>query len=352
MTSAFSAPPCITGYYEYEIDASANEHPFTIFAKQYTNCDFIINKNVPDIIVSQNTNFVDEYDKSFRPIEFTISIGTFILKVNTKSYPTISTSSNNPKFPHGASTDVVVPRGNRPGSYYRQISQNFYVDLQMINTFYRFFITTYSYDLGGNHAWISIKLWFFENQGHGFQLNFQNFSLENKSLRTEVINEILVPAININGQTLIDSSDIGEVIFNISDKYDYKCNIAKNNNGSCQLENISVDELIITNFNKACVKIVSVVIGTGENLRMKVGVIWNSLMPEPDFNIFYENFLRYCMLRYILSKILYGNFDVNYLLQQYYTQFLIDLNKSRFCNFLQFFKDPIYSNMYTYFLHD
>jgi hypothetical protein len=95
---------------------------------------------------------------------------------------------------------------------------------------------------------------------------------------------------------------------------------------------------------------VSVFIGQEEFLYTKVESLWITLnITNPNLPIFYDNIIRYGMVRYILSKILYGNFNINYLLRKYYKQFLIDLGKSRFCNFLQFFKNPVNSELFKYF---
>ena len=45
------------------------------------------------------------------------------------------------------------------------------------------------------------------------------------------------------------------------------------------------------------------------------------------------------MLRYILSRLMYGEFDINYLLNEYTIKFINDLKQSRFCEFAQFFLD-------------
>lgn len=66
------------------------------------------------------------------------------------------------------------------------------------------------------------------------------------------------------------------------------------------------------------------------------------------------------MTRYILSRILYGNFDINYLLEIKYKRFIKDLGRSRFCRFIEFFENctisPDFSEIFVgyekYFLYD
>jgi len=95
-------------------------------------------------------------------------------------------------------------------------------------------------------------------------------------------------------------------------------------------------------FEQSCPKMVLVFIGNQDTLRKKVINLWETKLPDENFEILYEN-----IIRYILSKILYGNFDINYLLRQYYKQFLTDLQKSK-----KLFENPTYSSLYKYFKHD
>jgi len=165
------------------------------------------------------------------------------------------------------------------------------------------------------------------------------------------MNNVEVPTINIVSQTLIDGFDIGETKFTISDKFSYyskkpielKIKI-------CKKDNIPIEDLKQTAFIKSCPQISSVFIGEGELLYTKVESLWSTLnITDPNLQIFYNNVRRYGLVRYILSRILYGNFNINYLLRKYYKKFLTDLGHSRFCGFVQFFNDPKYSNMYKYF---
>lgn len=83
-----------------------------------------------------------------------------------------------------------------------------------------------------------------------------------------------------------------------------------------------------------------VIKGCGDTLFKKLQSIWNKKQPTNDFDTFYERIFLYSMAKYILCKILYGNFDINYLLQKYNKQFLKDLKHSRFCGALKLFLDP------------
>lgn len=84
------------------------------------------------------------------------------------------------------------------------------------------------------------------------------------------LNLISVPAITIKGQTLVDDSDVGNMIFEIIDKYQYYKSKAKKNQSACQLDYITQNEIKLTIFDQCCPKIVSVVKGKAETLRSKL----------------------------------------------------------------------------------
>lgn len=164
---------------------------------------------------------------------------------------------------------------------------------------------------------------------------------------------IEVPAININGQTLIDGSDVGSMIFTIDDKFNYyKEKPISLDNQTCTLDCITQDQLKQTVFEKCCPKMVSVVKGNDDqNLNQKVRTIWDEIgVGIPYFNIvFYPTFIEYGMVKLILSRILYGHFDINFLLWKYNAEFLKDLSSSRFCNFVQYFNNTLFDNFNLYF---
>jgi hypothetical protein len=150
---------------------------------------------------------------------------------------------------------------------------------------------------------------------------------------------IEIPILNIFGQTLIDGSDVGNIIFTINDKFTYYCKqILKNT--KCDTYFTNLDNLKETVFEKSCPLMVTVFKGNECDLIRKVASIYDPLKNGPIFLDFYKNVLFYGMLKYILSRILYGNFNINYLLRKYNEKFLYDLQNSRFCNFILYFTDP------------
>ena len=82
---------------------------------------------------------------------------------------------------------------------------------------------------------------------------------------------------------------------------------------------------------------VSVLRGKGSSLLDKAKNIYDNNKPFPEF---YLNLILYGMSKYILSRILYGKFNINFLLRKYNDKFLDDLSNSRFCSFIEAFVDP------------
>lgn len=151
-----------------------------------------------------------------------------------------------------------------------------------------------------------------------------------------------VPRIRITGQTNVDGTDLGDAIFEIYDEYEYynTCKIPDNH---CIIDRtISPDRLKTTKLRQCCLYMISVLRGEGKTAYEKVWNLytiyhWDIGLTFLDFA---ENLIVYALAKYVLSYILYGNFNVNYLLRRYDEKFLHDLGKSRFCSFIEYFESP------------
>lgn len=156
----------------------------------------------------------------------------------------------------------------------------------------------------------------------------------------QICNKVLVPGIIINGLTNVDGTDVGDVKFTITDEFTYykeKPIPHKNHCGIFYIDQKLVKETI---FHRCCPQLVSVLRGKGMTFYDKALSIYNA---STDITLNFTDFLLYLILygmaRYILSRILYGNFDINYLLGEHYKKFLKDLGGSRFCGFIEIFED-------------
>jgi hypothetical protein len=183
-------------------------------------------------------------------------------------------------------------------------------------------------------------------------------SNSNNMLLLKQSNQIQVPEIFINSKTLIDGSDIGSTIFTIQDQYQYYKEEKIDN--SCQNYYIDSNKIKTTIFEQCCPTIVSVLIDVPgiypmcNTKKTMLDKLSNILLAQPvntNSQQFILNIISYSMFRYILSRLLYGNFDINYLLGRYFIKFLKDLENSRFCRFLNDFIDPSsqYMNMINIF---
>ena len=154
---------------------------------------------------------------------------------------------------------------------------------------------------------------------------------------------VRVPIIDIYGQTTIDGDYLSDMTFVIQDQYKYKCNDKckeDTNNGcyGCTIYYLPVNKLKTTTFQENNIPLEDVVRGKG-TLQEKVFKLYN-LPLSPEFQDFYERFIRYGMLKYILIKLLYGEFDSNKLCRNFNKQFFKDLANSRFCGFIEYFENP------------
>ena len=163
---------------------------------------------------------------------------------------------------------------------------------------------------------------------------------------------IRIPQINITAQTTIDGSDINDAIFTILDEFDYDRtsrsvlhstthnNIIQEN--TCAIRYIKRNDVEETVFRQCCPYMVSVIRGKGKTFYDRVLSIYNKLGEAKigvNFITFYRYLVLYGMAKYILSKLLYGDFNIDYLLGKYNEKFLADLGESRFCGFIEFFED-------------
>ena len=156
---------------------------------------------------------------------------------------------------------------------------------------------------------------------------------------------VRIPIIDIQGQTTVDGQFLSDFKFIIQDeyKYDDACNIINNCNcNECVLFYEQIYKLKTTTFYQNNIPLETVVKGKGKTLREKLVNYYNKHKAEigPSFQDFYERFIRYAMLKYILARLLYGDFNLNYLYRNFNKQFFKDLAKSRFCGFIEFFENP------------
>jgi hypothetical protein len=153
-----------------------------------------------------------------------------------------------------------------------------------------------------------------------------------------------VPVVTFCGGTNPEGTDIGDVDFKIYDEHRYCKEHKLPCDYVCSINFIPNDDILVTEFNRENVQIASVVRGKGANLYEKLESIFINLGEEVigvPFTVFYQNIFRYSMRKYVLSRLLYGKFSINFLLGKYNDQFLEDLNNSRFCGYIPYFEDCI-----------
>jgi len=162
----------------------------------------------------------------------------------------------------------------------------------------------------------------------------------NKSLSFFNENQINIPSININFKSLIDGSDIGNTIFKINDNVNYYNNKTTPiiNSNNCKI--ITTNNPIETIFDQSCPLIVSVLKGNGTTAWEKTLYLFqNYKININDVYNFFINLVKYSMLKYLLSRIMYGKFNIKYI-KYNNKKFLNDLKNTRFCKFVDLFTNP------------
>lgn len=163
------------------------------------------------------------------------------------------------------------------------------------------------------------------------------------------INNYTIPSIDIKFQSLIDGSDIGNTTFTISDNFQYYNHKTTPiiPNHICQT--LQTNNIKITIFNRNCPLIFNILKGKGNTAWEKVGYLFDNMDTNFDdiYNFFIEGIVRYSMLKYVLARLMYGKFNIKYVLNKYNNKFLKDLKHTRFCNFVFEFTDPN-SNIFGY----
>jgi hypothetical protein len=145
----------------------------------------------------------------------------------------------------------------------------------------------------------------------------------NNNKLTLQIKPINQPEIYIISQFLIDRSDIGNTLFEVKNKG------------------------IIQKYEKSCPRIVSVLKGIGLTAHDKLNYIYETENIIIKGLKFVDNIIEYSMVKFLLAKLLYGNFKIKYLLRKYHDKFLKDLENSEFKNFVFYFNNKI-SEVYNY----
>lgn len=191
----------------------------------------------------------------------------------------------------------------------------------------------------------------------GKRIKNPNFSGNVGMPSTPINDKIRVPIILIEGQVFIDGSDLSDMKFTISDEYEYyeKCDIFNNNKyKKCGIYFTTPNELKQTTFRKCCkdISLFTVLRGKGNTALEKAEYLYlkNECFQTVDFYTFYyNNLILYSMMKYILSKIFYGKFDIKFLLGQYNDNFYKNLGNSRFCGALSIFNEfALYNKLFKY----
>jgi hypothetical protein len=167
--------------------------------------------------------------------------------------------------------------------------------------------------------------------------------------------KVIVPIITIEGQTTYNGQYLSDMLFTIKDKYcyyEYDPCLIKNPNKKCCTLYLKEKKLKTTTFLEFNPPLQDVVKGCGKTLRAKVMNYFDKHPGEfgPSFNDFYVLLIKYSMAKYILAKLIYGDFNITYLCRNFNKQFFKDLKQTRFCGFIDFFDNPVFTGFDKIFI--
>ncbi len=152
------------------------------------------------------------------------------------------------------------------------------------------------------------------------------------------------PLIYMTIQTTLKGTDISEALFTVCDDFDYKRNKLKHSRCN-QNRFVPKTSIIPSNFDRNDPFIDHIIIGKGNGLTEKA----KYLQARGATNIAVAPLTEYAMAKYILARVMYGDFNINYLLRNFNKKFMKDLSNSRFCRFIEFFALPQYKGYYKFF---
>src|SRR5436853_6111352 len=146
------------------------------------------------------------------------------------------------------------------------------------------------------------------------QLSFHSQLVANSCGTIDNCGNIRVPIATLVGQTTVDGSDIGYVIFTVCDEFTYYDSNTVIPDNICAINYITPEQIQQTVFNECCPFIVSVLKGKGSTLLEKAESIYVKISKCIDitFNEFYDNILLYGMAKYLIARLLYGKFNIKF----------------------------------------
>lgn len=158
--------------------------------------------------------------------------------------------------------------------------------------------------------------------------------------------KVLVPWILIEGQTVFDGSELGDMKFTITDEFNYCSQNKPLRNTECGVYFIKPNQVKTTIFRKCCpeISLFSVLRGEGSTSFEKAKYLYNrdaALQAATSFyEFYYYRLTLYSMAKYIISKILYGKFCIRFLLGKFDEEFYKNLSNTRFCGAVRIFNGP------------
>ena len=192
-----------------------------------------------------------------------------------------------------------------------------------------------------------------QSPGLNSSLTIQPNSLKFNAKQTNIDDMVRVPSITITLQSDIYGNNLDEVAFNVYDtiaycsNYPSGCNdnnndrcvntVANKRTRTCPITNVRSDQVIKTEYLKRLDDFNKVVKGMGCTLRKKAEDINDTSLDTDEFMLRISSF---GMIKYVLAKMMTGQFNLKWLLNRNEKEFFAKLSRSRLCGFREVFNRP------------
>ena len=183
-------------------------------------------------------------------------------------------------------------------------------------------------------------------------LNSNGVSLDNDSIE--------IPAITMRLQTDLRGNNLDEAAFNVFDRVAYCSNypptcsksgrctntIPNKRTQGCPIVKVPQNQVKMTEYSRNPIGFNKVVRGRGCTLKEKAHNINDTKLSDKQFMLRLSVF---GMLKYILGKMMFGRFDLKWLLKENEREFFNKLKENRLCRFREAFDDPEIKGYGKYF---
>ena len=199
------------------------------------------------------------------------------------------------------------------------------------------------------------------NRSFGSSVTVANGVVSLNSNAIQLQNNLVeIPAITMRLQTDLRGNNLDEAAFNVFDRISYCSNypatcptsgrcintVADKRTQTCPIIKVRKEDVKKTEYSRNPIGFNKVVRGRGCTLKEKATNINDTTLTTKQFMLRISVF---GMLKYILGKMMFGRFDLKWLLRENERELFDKLKENRLCRFIEAFNDPTIKGYGKYF---